>query len=241
MTLIFVLAIIIFVLNLTLSNANNSTYSDEEDSIFRKFQCDTNNPADIWLNICNLNIDQFLFKADNFKAHVSLTTTVGNLFSFNVNTDVSVDKINLSTTDLNAGIQLAISLDTIAKIITRTLDSFDFNPFLTTIPNLLCIFTNHDQLIYQIIRRDGKIANQVLGSMGKILSSTIVGDYRQNMTLIGIPRILENEYTISQYQYRSPFKSFTLNNVLLIIIFDAFGNIFNIHVIDNVLRSFKTI
>jgi hypothetical protein len=60
---------------------------------------------------------------------------------------------------VKAQVQLAVYLDNIAAIITRTMDSLDLNPLLTsvvngvfqTINNVLGTLTQNGQLINQII------------------------------------------------------------------------------------------
>jgi hypothetical protein len=61
-------------------------------------------------------------------------------------------------------VQLAVYLDNIAKIVTRTMASLDLNPLLTsvidgvfqTINNLLGTLTQNGQLIHQIINSGEK-------------------------------------------------------------------------------------
>ena len=140
---------------------------------------------------------------------------------------------------------LAINLDHVMQIITRALNSLP-----TRIPHLLSIFTEDEHIIYQIITKgkelfvqtstlhvllhiDGKIINQIFGSMGELLLSTTVGNYQQNLTYIGISNKSPNGYTTNHYHYRPPPSSLTSQNVLINITFDTVGNIFHIHVIDH--------
>ncbi len=78
----------------------------------------------------------------------------------------------------------------------------------------------------------GKIINQVLGPENEILSATIVGDYRQNMTFTGVSKTLENGYIINQYSYLSPSISSKSENILINIVFDTRGNILNTNVLN---------
>lgn len=165
---------------------------------------------------------------------------------------------------VKAQVQLAVHLDKVAKIINRTLASFDLKPSRSsvtdddfeTVHNLLGILTDNGQLIHQIINRrkqvlyaslyrfinnnifyillilGGKIVNQVMGSSGDILSSTVVGNYQQNMTFTGVFKRLDNGYVIKQYSYPSPSDSSTSANILINIVFDALGNVLKTNVIN---------
>ena len=72
-----------------------------------------------------------------------------NIINWNFSFDVGV----------KAQVQLAVYLDNIAKIVTRTMESLDLNPLLTnlingvvqTVNNLLGTLTDGGQLIHQII------------------------------------------------------------------------------------------
>ncbi|CAF1412281.1 unnamed protein product [Adineta ricciae] len=180
-----------------------------------------NYSPDMWIRVSNFNIDQLSLVADDFNAHVDLSIKVANLLSIKVNAGVSVNKVNLSSSGTNATIELAVNFDRMMKIITQTLDSVDLNSLSTRSFNLLSIFTEHQHIIYQIITEDGKIINQIFGSMGELLLSTTVGDYRQNMTYIGISNKSPNGYTTNQYHYRPPSSSLTCQNVLINITFDT--------------------
>ncbi len=153
--------------------------------------------------------------------------------------------------------QLAVYLDNIAKIVTRTMASLDLNPLLTsvidgvfqTINNLLGTLTQNGQLIHQIINSGekriytyiniwffiylaGQIINQVLGTAGEVLSSVVVGDYSQNMTFTGISRILDNGNVIKQYSYPPPVGSSQTDNTLVNVLFDSLGKVLSTTVVN---------
>ena len=60
---------------------------------------------------------------------------------------------------MKAQVELAVYLDNVAKIVTRTVSSLDLNPLLTslvsgvldTVSNLLGTLTQNGQLIHQVI------------------------------------------------------------------------------------------
>ena len=77
----------------------------------------------------------------------------------------------------------------------------------------------------------GNIVNQVIGSTNEILSSTIVGDYQQNMTFIGVVKTLKNGFAIKQYMYSRPSDSTKSGSTFINIVFDRFDNVLNTYVI----------
>ncbi len=77
-----------------------------------------------------------------------------------------------------------------------------------------------------------KIVNQVMGSVNEILSWTIVGNYQQNMTFSDVSRTSENGHVIKQYSDSSPSGSSQSENILVHIVFDAFGKILNTNVVN---------
>jgi hypothetical protein len=76
------------------------------------------------------------------------------------------------------------------------------------------------------------MVNQVMGPVNEILSWTIIDDYQQNMTFTDVSRTLENGHVIKQYSYPSPSGSSELDNILVHIVFDAFGKIMNTTVVN---------
>ncbi|CAF0721716.1 unnamed protein product [Adineta steineri] len=93
------------------------------------------NPPDLWFNIPHLSIDKISLAADNLKASISVSAKIANLVSFNTGVDVTIGKIKLTSTGINAQVQLAIHFDNIVRIISRTMASLDLNPFLASTSN----------------------------------------------------------------------------------------------------------
>ncbi|CAF0752719.1 unnamed protein product [Adineta steineri] len=93
------------------------------------------NPPDLWLNISHLSVDKISLATDNLKASASISAKIANLVSFNTGVDVIIGKVKLTSTGINTQVQLAIHLDNIARIISRTMTSLDLNPFLVSTSN----------------------------------------------------------------------------------------------------------
>jgi hypothetical protein len=185
MTFLFIWVIIVSIPNLVSSTGDRSTFSKNKDTFCTGLPFNIRDPPDIWLNVPNLSVDRVSLIAENFKAHVSLATSVANLVSLNTGVDVSMDKVNLTLKskmyisesvtstmlflDVKTQVQLTMDLDNIAQIITRTLASLDLHPLLASITrdtfksvrNLLSVFTDNGQLIYQIID-SGKVILYIL-------------------------------------------------------------------------------
>ncbi|CAF0754683.1 unnamed protein product [Adineta steineri] len=93
------------------------------------------NTPDLWLNISHLSIDKISLAADNLKASVSVSAKIANLVSFNTGVNVTMGKVKLTSTGINAQVQLAVRLNNIVRIISRTMTSLDLNPFLASTSN----------------------------------------------------------------------------------------------------------
>ncbi|CAF4852150.1 unnamed protein product, partial [Rotaria sp. Silwood1] len=207
-------------------DTSNSTCPNNVNSVCTALPFNISNPPDVWLNVPNL-------------------TNVASLVSLNAGVDISIDKVNLTILGVKAQVQLAVYLDNIAKIVTRTMASLDLNPLLLsfingvfqTINNLLATFPLDGHVIHQIIDTVGNIVNQVLGPDGQILSSSIVGDYLKNMTFTGVTQTLANGYTIKQYSYTPPTGSSSLTNVLVNLVFNTLGTVVNAIVVTPVSPS----
>ncbi|CAF0826457.1 unnamed protein product [Adineta steineri] len=93
------------------------------------------NPPDLWLNIPHLSVDKISLAADNLRASVSVSANIANLVLFNTGVDVTIGKVKLTSTGINTQVQLAVRLDNIVRIISRTMNSLDLNPFLASVSN----------------------------------------------------------------------------------------------------------
>lgn len=175
---------IIFGCALISIDASSSTFRKSKKPMCDALPFNISDPSDIWLNAPDVSVDQISLTAKNFKTRVSLSTSVASLLSLNAGVDITIDKVNLTIQskfsvkknfthsvvilDFRGQIQLAMHLDNVAKILTRTMASLDLNPLLVRMAdhsfgignNLLAVFTANEQIIYQIINR------------GRIISST---------------------------------------------------------------------
>ena len=84
---------------------------------------------------------------------------------------------------------------------------------------------------------DGQIVNQVLSDAGEVLSSTVVGDYRENMTFTGVSQTFQNGEVMKQYSYAGRLGFSQGERSLVYIIFDRQGNVVSTTVIDHTLAA----
>ncbi|UJR08259.1 hypothetical protein I4U23_012532 [Adineta vaga] len=241
--MMYSLSTIIFVIcipTLILTQTNNSSCPYNRNSTCTALPFNINNPPDVWLHVPDLSVQEISLVVEDIQAHVSISANVASLVAINAGVDISIDKVNLTIVGVRAQVQLAVYLDNIAKIVTRTMESLDLNPLLTSvidgvfqvINNLLATFTQDGQLIHQIIDSAGKIVNQVLGTAGDVLSSVVVGDYQQNMTFTGVTQTLDNGNIIKQYSYPPPTGSSQTGNILINVLTDTLGKVLSATVVN---------
>lgn len=176
--------LVVFLISLNLIATNNSSCPQNLNSACTALPFNLSNPPDVWLNVPDLSVQEISLVVQDLKAHVSISANVANLVSINAGVDVSIDTVNLTILgkinrikkflflELNlyflgvkAQVQLAVYLDNIATIITRTMASLDLNPLLTsvvdgvfqTVNNLLGTFMLNGNLINQVIDSGKKI------------------------------------------------------------------------------------
>ncbi|CAF1133918.1 unnamed protein product [Adineta steineri] len=234
------LIIIISIPNLILADTSTSTCPNNINSTCTILPFNISNPPDVWLNVPDLSVQEISLVVEDIQAHVSISANVAGLVSLNAGVDVSISKVNLTILGVKAQVQLAVYLDNIATIVTRTMASLDLNPLLTsivngvfqTVDNLLGTLTQNGTLINQIIDSTGQIVNQVLGTAGNVLSSVVVGNFQQNMTFTGITSTQANGDVIKQYSYPPPAGSSSNANILVNIVFDSTGNVLSATVVN---------
>jgi len=145
---------------------------------------------------------------------------------------VSVQKINITITDVEAELELIVRLGNLVNIVQRVFESLDLNPLLITALNdvtsvvdtvigavdgLLGSITQGGTVLNFVIDSLGNIIQSVTGSAGQAVDS-IVGNYLTNMTFTGVTQSLGNGLTQKQYSY-SPL------NALVDIVFNTAGQI----------------
>ncbi|MGZ0202830.1 hypothetical protein ACNFR7_21915, partial [Streptomyces sp. RM1] len=83
---------------------------------------------DVFLDVPQLRVDEIDLDVEDLRAHVSLQAEVLDLLRLNVGADVSLGRVHLGISGVEAQAQLRVRLDNVALIINRVLTTLDRNP-----------------------------------------------------------------------------------------------------------------
>ncbi|MDU0300908.1 hypothetical protein NUG23_11020, partial [Streptomyces sp. PAL114] len=86
--------------------------------------------TDVYLDVPLLKVDEIDLDVEDLRAHVSLQAEVLDLLRLNVGADVSLGRVHLGISGVEAQAQLKVRLDNVALIINRVLTTLDRNPEL---------------------------------------------------------------------------------------------------------------
>ena len=189
-------------------------------------------PPDVYLNVPNLSVGRIELDVDNLQADINLNANVAKLVTINAGVAVSIQKVNITITDVSAQLELIVRLNHLVDIVNRVFQSLDLNPLLISAANnltsilqpvvgavdgLLGSITQGGTQLSFLVDNLGNIVQQVIGANGSPVSS-IVGNYLTNMTATGVTQQLQNGLTQKTYSY-SPL------NALVNIVFNTAGQV----------------
>ncbi|KAK0388948.1 hypothetical protein NLU13_2525 [Sarocladium strictum] len=172
-------------------------------------------PADVLLRVPELSVDKIELNVDNLQAEINLAAQVAGLVELNAGVQIGVEKVNITIADVRAELDLVIRLGHLAKIVNRTLSSLDLNPLLINVldtvtdvvgdvigavDGLLGSITQGDSTINFLIDNLGNIVQEVTGGAGGAVS-TIVGNFKNNMTYTGSQKQLSGGLLERTYEY----------------------------------------
>jgi hypothetical protein len=100
---------------------------DEESASFEEEDAAGASP-DVFLDVPILKVDEIDLDVEDLRAHVSLQAEVLDLLKLNVGADVSLGRVHLGISGVEAQAQLKVRLHHVAKIIDRVLTTLDRNP-----------------------------------------------------------------------------------------------------------------
>ncbi|MGW3460299.1 hypothetical protein ACWDE9_12150, partial [Streptomyces olivaceoviridis] len=83
---------------------------------------------DVFLDVPVLKVDEIDLDVEDLRAHVSLQAEVLDLVKLNVGADVTLGRVHLGISGVEAQAQLRVRLDNVASIINRVLTTLDRNP-----------------------------------------------------------------------------------------------------------------
>lgn len=157
---------------------------------------------------------------------------MAGLVSINAGVQLSVQKINLTISDVQAQLDLVVRLGNLVEIVNRVFESLDLNPLLLNLINNVTDIVGDvigvvDGLLGSITQ-DGKTLNFLVDNLGHIVQqvtdaaggtvSTIVGDFTQNMTFTGAQETLSGGLVKKTFSY-APLSA------LVDIVFNTLGQV----------------
>ncbi|RDW65280.1 hypothetical protein BP5796_09972 [Coleophoma crateriformis] len=187
---------------------------------------------DVYLNVPNLSVGRIELDVDDLTANINLGANVAGLVSINAGIAISVQKINLTITDVAAELELIVRLGNLVEIVNRVFQSLDLNPLLITALNdvtsvldtvvgavdgLLGSITQGGTTLSFVVDNLGNIVQGVTDTAGT-LTNTIVGNYLTNMTATGVTSSLGSGLVSKEFSY-APL------NALVEIVFNSASQI----------------
>ncbi|KAK7712192.1 hypothetical protein SLS57_007868 [Botryosphaeria dothidea] len=187
---------------------------------------------DVYLNVPELHVGRIELDVDNLRADINLGANVAQLVQINAGVSVSIEKVNITIADVDAELELVVRLGHLVDIVNRVFESLDLNPLLITAINnvtsivdtvvgavdgLLGSITQGGNTLNFLVDNLGNIVQEVLDTAGST-TSTIVGNYAQNMTQVGDVEQLANGLVQKTFEY-APL------NRLVKIVFNAAGQV----------------
>lgn len=172
-------------------------------------------PPDVHLKVPELSVGRIELDVDNLHADINLNADIAKLVQLNAGIQIGIEKVNITIADVEAELELVVRLGHLVEIVNRTLSSLDLNPALINlldsvgdivegvvgvVDGLLGSITQGDTKLNFLIDNLGNIVQQVTKAGGDAVSS-IIGDYKQNMTFTGEEKTLQNGLTQKTYEY----------------------------------------
>ncbi|KAH7120764.1 hypothetical protein B0J11DRAFT_47672 [Dendryphion nanum] len=195
-------------------------------------QVTTSTPPDVYLNVPELHVGRIELGVEELQADINLNAKVAGLVQINAGVQVSVQKINVTIVDVDVNLELIVRLGHLVDIVERVFESLDLNPLLIGLINnvtdlvgdvigavdgLLGSITQGGTTLNFLIDNLGNIVQEVVGGANGGLS-TIVGNFRQNMTQVGADKNIANGLIQKTFSYEAL-------NALVDIVFNTAGQV----------------
>nr|RBR00337.1 hypothetical protein FVER53263_13833 [Fusarium verticillioides] len=173
-------------------------------------------PPDVHLKVPELSVGRIELDVDNLHADINLNADIAKLVQINAGIQVGIDKVNITIADVEAELELVVRLGHLVEIVNRTLASLDLNPALINlldsvgdivegvigaVDGLLGSITQGDTKLNFLIDNLGNIVQEVTKTGSDVVTS-IIGNYKQNMTFTGDEKTLQNGLTQRTYEYK---------------------------------------
>ena len=127
---------------------------------------------DVYLNVPNLKVREIQLEVNNLKARLALEARLANLLSLSAGADVSIERVNLRISGVEAQAMLVVRLDNVAAIIDRTLTTIDRNPEI--IAGLLRSVDNTVGSVGGVANtalQPGGVVDRTVGTVGQTLNN----------------------------------------------------------------------
>lgn len=172
-------------------------------------------PPDVHLKVPELSVGRIELDVDNLRADINLNADIARLVQINAGVQISIDKVNITIADVEAELELVVRLGNLVQIVNRTLASLDLNPALINlldsvgdivegvigaVDGLLGSVTDGGTTLRFLVDNLGNIVQEVVGGGGDAVSS-IIGNYKQNMTFTGQEQVLSSGLIQKTYEY----------------------------------------
>lgn len=195
-------------------------------------------PPDVHLKVPELSVGRIELDVDNLRADINLNAEIARLVEINAGVQVSVEKVNITIADVEAELELVVRLGHLVEIVNRTLESLDLNPALIqlidsatdlvegvigVVDGLLGSILQGDTRINFLIDNLGNIVQEVTEGAGDAVS-TIVGNWRDNMTFTGQERNVGQGLVEKTFEY-------TELDALVNIVFNSLNQIVQAQVV----------
>jgi len=144
-------------------------------------------PPDVYLN-ASVGVDLISLIIEKVNVSVNLDLKVANIVSLNAGVQASIEKINLTITNIRANAELTVRLDNVAAVVEDAVNLLAQHPEIITglldaVGGLLkdvvsVINTTVDALgrtLQTVVDNVGNIVERVLDGTGSVVSETLVG------------------------------------------------------------------
>ncbi len=176
---------------------------------------------DVILEVPNLSVDSIGITVQNLRANLSLAANAANLVTVDAGVDVSIGRVRLAITGVEAEAYLYVDLDNVTRIVNRVVGTLDRNPQILT-----QVLRTVDNTVGVV----GGVANQALAPSGPVNRAVgAVGQTLNNVTQPG-GLLSQTVNTLGQTVQRTLQGTNVVERTL-----DTAGNVVNTRTVTNLL------
>jgi len=127
---------------------------------------------DVILEVPNLSVDSIGVTVQNLRAHLALAANVASLVTLDAGADVSIGRVRLEITGVEAEAYLYVDLDNVTRIVNRVVSTLDRNPRILT--QLLSTVDNTVGTVGGVANRalaPNGVVNRAVGTVGQTLNN----------------------------------------------------------------------